>query len=126
MPLPVNSPFSDIAAQASTASIATSPASAVAVAPASGYVRKAIAAAAGAFTGTVAVAVSINGSADIFGGNFQLPAQTGPAHGAVAELSLVGDSSVFVNEGDVITFTPSGGAGASIAGAFTLMIRKAG
>jgi hypothetical protein len=126
MPLPINSPFGDIAAQASTLSIATSPVPAVAVAPASGYVKKVIGAAAGTFTGTAAVAVSINGGPDIFGGNFELPAQTGPEQGAVAELTLVGDSSVFVTEGSVITFTPSGGAGANIAAAFALVIRKAG
>jgi hypothetical protein len=126
MPLPVNSPFADVAAQASTPSIATSPVAAVSVATESGYVEAGIASAAGAFTGTVDVAVSINGGADIFGGNFKLPAQTGPAPGVVEPLPLVGANSVFVNQGDNITFTPSGGTGATIAGAFALVIRKAG
>ena len=107
MPLPINSPFADVAAQSSTLSVATIPLPAVAVAPASGYIVEGVASVAGAFTGTIDVAVSINGGPDIFGGNFNLPAQAAAAPGVVQPLPLVGASSVFVNQGDNITFTPS-------------------
>ena len=48
-------------------------------------------------------------------------------YGVVQELALCGagtTSGVHVNEGDNIVFTPSGGTGSSIGGAFTVVIRK--
>jgi hypothetical protein len=45
----------------------------------------------------------------------------------VVELPLVGSGStsgVWINEGDLVTFTPSGGTGSSIGGAFAMVIRK--
>lgn len=112
-----------------TTSIATTPIAAQAIAPCSGYVQRVMAAASGTFTGTVNVTVTINGGSDIAGGNLNLAAQTGAVKGTVLELALPGagtTSGVFVNEGDVIVFTPSGGTGASIGGAFALVLRMAG
>jgi hypothetical protein len=126
MPLPSPRTFSELAISESTTSIATSPVNATAVAPVPGYVQRVMAAAGGTTTGTIAVAVSINGGSDIANSALTIAAGTGARAGTVVELPLVGagaTSGVFVNEGDQITFTPSGGTGASIGGAFGLVIR---
>ena len=126
MPLPSPRTFSEIAISESTTSIATSPVASTAVAPVAGYVQRVMAAAGGTTTGTVAVTVSINGGSDIANGALNIVAGTGARAGIVVELPLVGGgatSGVTVNEGDQITFTPSGGIGASIGGAFGLVIR---
>jgi hypothetical protein len=84
-----------------------------------------IAAAGGTTTGTVTVTVAINGGSDIAGGALTIAAGTGSRAGSVVEFAGVGSSSgVFVNEGDCIIFTPSGGTGASIPGAFALVVRS--
>jgi hypothetical protein len=105
-----------------TTSIATTPIAAVAVAPASGILRKVYAATSGATTGTITVAVSINGGADVTGGKLTIAAGAGGNNPGL-DLPKVGASVVYVNEGDVIAFTPSGGTGASISGAFAAVIR---
>lgn len=127
MSLPVNRPFDEVHLAEGTTSIATSPVVAVMVAPNAGYIERVLMAAGGTFTGTITATVSVNGSADITGGTFTLPAQTGVVAGVVFEFALVGagaTSGVHVNEGDMIVITPSGGTGASIPGAFSLVIRK--
>lgn len=124
MPLTKNRPFDEVALAEGTTSIATTPVVAVMVAPVAGFIERVAVAAGGTTTGTITVAVSVNGGADIFGGALTLPAQTGAVAGVVNELPLVGVSAVHVNEGDIITLTPSGGTGASIPGAFTTVIRK--
>ncbi|OAF05459.1 hypothetical protein AYJ54_00710 [Bradyrhizobium centrolobii] len=84
-----------------------------------------MAAAGGTTTGTTTVTVTINGGSDIAGGALTIAAGTGARAGSVVEFAGVGASSgVFVNEGDCITFTASGGTGASIPGAFALVIRS--
>src|SRR5689334_8185946 len=100
MPLPSPRPFSEIAISESTTSIATSPVGATAVAPVAGYVQRVMAAAGGTTTGTITVAVSINGGADIAGGALTVAAGTGARAGTVIELPLVGagaTSGVAVN-----------------------------
>lgn len=127
MPLNPNRPSNEVSVTEMTLSIATTPVAAAAVAHCAGYVQRLLAAAAGTFTGTINVTVSINGGADIAGGNLNIPAQTGAVRGVTQELALQGagaTSGVFVNEGDIIVFTPSGGTGASIQGAFAAVIRK--
>jgi hypothetical protein len=110
-----------------TTSIATSPVAAQVAVPAAGYVARCYANSTGTTTGTITVTVKVNGGADICGGALQIAAGAGNTNVAGVTLNLVGagtTSGVFVNEGDVITFTPSGGTGASIGGAFTVAIRK--
>ncbi|WP_156436082.1 hypothetical protein [Bradyrhizobium pachyrhizi] len=107
----------------STTSIATTPVPSVFVAPCAGILRKVYAAAGGTTTGTTAVAVSVNGGADVTGGGLTIAAGTGARIGSSFDLAKVGVNVVRVNEGDVITFTPSGGTGASIPGAFAAVIR---
>jgi hypothetical protein len=109
-----------------TTSIASSPVAAQLVSPVAGWVQRVFASCSGTTTGTISVSVSINGGSDITGGNLTIPAGTGSRNNAVYELvGTASSSSVFVNEGDNIVFTPSGGTGASVGGAFTIVIRLA-
>jgi hypothetical protein len=126
MPLTPTRPFNEAHICESTTSIATTPVVAAGIAPVAGYVQRVMAAAGGTTTGTTTVAVAINGGSDIAGGALTIAAGTGARAGTTVELALQGagtTSGVFVNEGDCITFTPSGGTGASIPGAFALVIR---
>jgi hypothetical protein len=110
-----------------TTSIATTPLAAQMAVPTAGYVERLMAAATGTTTGTITVAVTINaGVTDIANSALTIAAGTGARAATVVELPLVGagtTSGVWVNEGDVLIFTPSGGTGASIGGAFTAVIR---
>lgn len=127
MTLPSNRPNNEVVLNESTTSIATTPVVVTAIVPTNGYVKRVFAGAGGTFTGSITTTVTINGGSDIAGGALVLPAQTGAVPGVGVHLNLVGagtTSGVWVNEGDVITFTPSGGTGASIPGAFALVIRK--
>ncbi|MCP1758026.1 hypothetical protein [Bradyrhizobium elkanii] len=124
MPLTVNRPFKDVAVCESTTSIATTPVIATGIAPSAGYVERVMAAAGGTTTGTIAVAVSINGGSDITGGALTIAAGSNARAASILEFPGVGTASgISVNEGDFITFTPSGGTGASIPGAFVMVIR---
>ena len=127
MALPVPRPvMNEYTLIESTTSIATTPVAASAIAPVAGYVHRVMAGATGTTTGTITVAVSINGGSDIANSTLTIAAATGARAGTVVELPLVGagtTSGVYINEGDVVTFTPSGGTGASIGGAFALVIR---
>ncbi len=120
MALPTPRPFADTALVESTTSIATSPVPASVIAPRAGLIERVMAGAAGATTGTIAVAVSINGGPDITNGNLTIPAGSG-GPGSVLEFATL--DAAHVNEGDVITFTPSGGTGSNVGGAFALVIR---
>jgi hypothetical protein len=92
-------------------------------APCSGVLQRVYAAPGGTTTGTIAVAVTINGGADITGGALTIAAGANARANPGLELAKIGASAVNINEGDLITFTPSGGGGASIPGAFTAVIR---
>lgn len=119
-------PMNEATVSEGTTSIATTPVVAQAVIPTAGYVQRVFAAAAGTTTGTVTVAVAINGGSDICNSLLTIAAGTGARAGSVVELGTTGAGStdgVWVNEGDCVTFTPSGGTGATIGGAFTLVIR---
>jgi len=107
-----------------TTSIGASPIPAVIVAPVAGIVSAVLASAGGTTTGTIAVAVSINGGSDITGGLLTIAAGTGARNNPSLGLAKVGVHAFAVSEGDVITFTPSGGGGASIPGAFAAIIRQ--
>lgn len=107
-----------------TTSIATTPVPAAIVAPLNGILGAVLASAAGTTTGTIAVAVSVNGGADVTGGGLTIAAGTGARNNPAFGLPKVGANAIIVSEGDVITFTPSGGTGASIPGAFAALIRQ--
>lgn len=117
-------PFSDVFLSEGTTSIGATPVAAVVIAPVAGILRKVYAGAGGTTTGTIAVAVSINGGSDVTGGNLTIAAGTGSRAGSNIELPKLGASVVAVNEGDMISFTPASGGGASIPGAFVAVIRK--
>ncbi len=125
MPLIKPRPVNDVDFNASTSSIGATPVAGMATASVSGFVQRIIATAGGTTTGTIAVAVAINGGSDITGGGLTVAAGTGARAGSVMEFAMTGASSgVFVNEGDCIVFTPSGGGGATIPGAFALVVRS--
>ena len=125
MSLPSHNPFSDCVLCEGTTSIAASPVAMIFAAPCDGYVVLGSAVSNGTTTGTITVAVKINGSAtDIFGGTLTIPAGTGPVNNGFVALPLTGASAVPVAKGDAIVATPSGGTGASIAGAVSLVIRR--
>jgi hypothetical protein len=118
MTLPTNRPFNESAAYARTTSIGASPAPASTVATKKGFIERAFAFSEGASTGTIAVAIAINGGTSIGSISF-----TGGAN-AIGALELGSPSATLaVNEGDLITFTPSGGGGATIPGHFYAIIR---
>jgi hypothetical protein len=126
MALTSNRPFSEIVAKASTSSIGATPVAGYAIAAVAGYVQRVMAAAGGTTTGTITVAVAINGGSDIANSALTIAAGSGVRAGSVVELPLVGagsTSGVFVNEGDIISFTPASGGGSNIPGAFALVIR---
>jgi hypothetical protein len=119
-------PTNEASLQCATTSIATTPVAASTVSSNAGLLQRVTAAAAGTTSGTIAIAVSINNGSDVTSGLFTIPAGTGVRAGTVMEFNLIGTTNPapFVNEGDIITFTPSGGGGASIPGAFGAVIRS--
>jgi hypothetical protein len=118
----------ELEVQASTTSIATTPVAGAAVAPVGGFIQRVMAAPGGTTTGTISIAVSVNNGSDITGGNLTIAAGSNARAGSVFEFPTIGTTNpaVQVFEGDIITFTPSGGTGSSIAGAFGAVIRKSG
>lgn len=125
MPLVKPRPLNEGIFASNTTSIGASPVACTAIATDSGWVQRVMAAAGGTTTGTVAVSITINGGSDITAGALTIAAGTGARAGSIMEFPGVGSSSgVFVNEGDCVTFTPSGGGGASIPGAFALVVRS--
>lgn len=115
MALPINRPFRDDAVYARTTSIGATPAAGSTVAIFKGNLQRAFAVSEGASTGTIAVAISINGGSTVATISF-----TG---GANAIGSVEVSSPVAISEGDLITFTPSGGGGSTIPGHFYAVIR---
>ena len=113
MPTPINRQFDELPVYARTASIGATPVAASTVATKKGRITRAAALCEGAASGTIAVALAINGGASA--GSFVF---TGGANARGAA-----DFNIPVEEGDLITFTPSGGAGASIPGHFYAIIR---
>ncbi|MGX1362580.1 hypothetical protein [Bradyrhizobium elkanii] len=125
MPLIKPRPLNEAVFATNTTSIGTTPVAATAIATESGWVQRVMAAAGGTTSGTTAVAISINGGSDITAGALTIAAGSNARAGSILEFAGVGTASgVYVNEGDCITFTPSGGTGASIPGAFALVIRS--
>jgi hypothetical protein len=123
MPLSKKLTIKDIVLSESTTSAATTPLASQAVAPIAGVIVKVGAAVGGTTTGTTTVAVAINGGADVAGGLLAIPAGAGARQGVTVDLAKNGAGAAVVQEGDLISFTPSGGTGASIPGAFVAVIR---
>jgi hypothetical protein len=120
MSLPIVRPIDEIPVYARTTSIGATPVAASTIAIAKGYLERAFAFSEGASTGTIAVAVAINGGTAVGSISF-----TGGANASGSiELGLA-SAGLWVNEGDLITFTPSGGGGATIPGHFYAIINKA-
>jgi hypothetical protein len=126
MALPVSRPFYDVILTESTTSISLTPVGATAVAPVSGIIQRVGAAAGATSAGTITVSVTVNGGSDITGGGLTIAAGSGARNNPSFELAMVGagtTSGVYVNEGDLITFTPSGGTTGTVPGAFFAVIR---
>lgn len=123
MAYPKKGILKDVYVRAGTTSLATTPVPVVAVAPISGTIVKVVAGAGGTTTGTTNITVIVNAGADITGGALNIAAGTGARNGAVVDLNKTNAGAVTVVEGDVITFTPSGGTGASVPGGFVAVIR---
>lgn len=118
-------PYNEAHMCESTTSIAASPVAANMIVPTAGYIQRCLASSTGTTTGTITVAVTVNGGSDICNSLLLIPPGSGNVP-AIIELNLVGagsTSGVFVNEGDTVVFTPSGGTGSSIGGAFAAVIR---
>jgi hypothetical protein len=115
--------FNDVEVDAQTASIGATPAAGFGIVPAAGYIQRVMAGAHGTTTGTITVTVTINGGSDIAAGALTIAAGTGIRPGTIIEFPMTGPNAIFVNEGDCITFTPSGGGGAAIGGAFAAIVR---
>ena len=126
MALPGLRPINEASLQAQTTSIASTPVVGQCVVTNAGYLQRVMAAAAGTTTGTITVAVSINNAADLTSAGLLIAPASNARAGTVFEINQCGagtTSGIFVNEGDIITFTPSGGTGSSIGGAFGAVIR---
>jgi hypothetical protein len=123
MALPVNRSLKDYTLNCFTPSIATSPTAAQLVVPFSGRIVKTYGVSYGTTTGTTAVAVAVNGGTAISSAALSIA-----AGGAGVEVEATPSTSDFnacqVKDGDVISFTPSGGTGSSIGGTFHALIRR--
>jgi hypothetical protein len=120
MTLPVNEPNNERVVTAKTASVASSPVAAYCVAPVKGRIARTYAVIEGAIIGTAAIAVAINGGAS-FGA---LAVAAGGAGTAGSDAPPDTGGQAEVQEGDVISFMPSGATGASIPATFHAVIRK--
>lgn len=123
MALPSPRPLNEARLFAQTTSVATTPVAGAVVAPCPGYLHRVFAGAGGTTTGTTTVAVAINGGSDVCSGGLTIAAGAGTLNSAPFLLAQTGANAIYVNEGDYITFTPSGGTGSSIPGAFSAVIR---
>jgi hypothetical protein len=122
MPLPNVRPLNEQVVTCKTASVGASPAAAYCVATMKGKIVRTFAVLEGTITGTLAVAVGINGGADIGAGGLSIAAAG--AGTAAEDFPANSAGNAIVNEGDVIAFTPSGAGGASIPATFHAVIRE--
>lgn len=130
MALPVNHPLDEQTVTTFTASIASTPLACVAIAPFRGRIVKCSGVSHGAFTTDCSVAIAIIAAATggtapgagtaITGSPLVLTASNSAA-GTTS--SMVPTGANYVNEGDLIMFTPSGSTGASIGGTFSAAIQ---
>lgn len=120
MALPNNRPFTEERVQVATTSIGATPVVCYAGVPSRGVLTKLSLVAQGAITtADCAIAVAINGTTNSALA-FTLPVASAAAGQIVTAIPT---SPVYVNEDDVLRFTPSGASGASIGGVFTAYVR---
>jgi hypothetical protein len=123
MTLPNPHPFNETVVTCKTASVGTSPVAAWCVAPVRGRVVRTYAVLEGTITGAnAAIAVAINGGADI--GTGALSIAPGAAGTGASDLPSNSAGSAQVNDGDFISFTPSGATGSNIPATFHAVIRE--
>jgi len=121
MTLPVNEPLSEAVVSCKTASVGTTPAAAWCVAPVKGRIVRTFAVLEGTITtAPAAIAVAINGGSNI--GSLSIP--VGAAGSGASDAPFAAGVARDVQEGDFISFTPSGATGASIPATFHAVIRK--
>lgn len=130
MALPVLHPFDEETFTCSTNSIASTPLAAAVRIPFRGQVNRLGAVAHGTFTTNCSIAVAIitpvadgaaPGSGTSISGAPMTLAATNSAAGT--STSLVPTANTFVNEGDLIVFTPSGSTGTTIGATFSATIQ---
>ena len=73
-------------------------------------------------TADCSVAVALNGTA-VSGSPFIIPVATA---GAGQTASLIPTAFVYANDGDVLSFTPSGASGAAVSAMFSAALRGSG
>jgi hypothetical protein len=122
MTLPNVRPVNEWTVTCKTASAGSAPAAAWCVAPVKGRIVRTYAVLEGTITGTAAIAVGINGGADIGTGALSIPA--GGAGTGASDAPANANNSAAVNEGDFIAFTPAGATGTSIPATFHAVIRE--
>ena len=122
MTLPNVRPVNEWTVTAKTASVGTTPATAWCVAPVKGKIVRTYAVLEGTITGTAAIAVAINGGSDIGTGALSIAA--GAAGTGASDAPANANNSAAVNEGDFISFAPSGATGANIPATFHAVIRE--
>ena len=123
MTLPNPHPLNESVVTCKTSSVGTSPVAAWCVAPARGRVVRTYAVLEGTITGAnAAIAVAINGGADI--GTGALSIAPGAAGTGASDLPANSAGSAQVNDGDFISFTPSGATGSNIPATFHAVIRE--
>jgi hypothetical protein len=121
MALPVKEPLWRYQLDVGTASVGSTPQAAFVRVPKRGRIEKTGVIVTGALTGTLAVAVAINGGSSITSAAIS---QATPASATVFQSLLNSTDAADVNEDDVISFTPSGGTGASTTGYFFAVIHE--
>jgi hypothetical protein len=122
-------PNNEWVVSAATLSIGSTPVPAVCVAPVKGHIVRTGMASNGALTGTTVASCIITpagGSAGSDIGSGALSLAAGTAITAIDTGFNINSTNNYVNEGDTITFTPSGGTGSSIGGNFFAVIREQG
>lgn len=115
-----------------TNSIASTPLACVVPAPFNGYITQIVGVAHGAFTTNCSVALAIipqvaggtapGGGTAITGSPLVLTASNSAAG---TSTTMTPSALNFVNEGDLIMFTPSGSTGTTIGGTFMATIKRA-
>jgi hypothetical protein len=121
MTLPVNEPLNEIVVTCKTASVGTTPVAAWCVAPVKGKVVRTYAVLEGTITtAPAAIAVAINGGSNIGALSIPIGVAGSGASDPTGAAGIVRD----VQEGDFISFTPSGATGAAIPATFHAVIRK--
>jgi hypothetical protein len=121
MALPSLHRFRDFTMTFNTTSVGATPVACYNTSPWRGTVMKIIATTQGAITTTDSViAFALNGTANT-AGNLTIPVASAAAGQSVVQIAT---SPIYVNDGDVITLTPSGGGGTNIPCAFIVTLRE--